>query len=318
MIARPFLFALILGGFSFQAGAQTFLLTGELDDDGAPADGLFAFDFALLNDADAVIWSEQQPSVVVAQGSFAVDVGAATPLPSVAPLSARLQVTVGEDVLPPFPLARFLSVNRAARAQRALTSPRTVALAGVTEGEVVTRTDLATAGSALVPFTNVSGLGDDVRDGDDGVDVTNPVDGLALGGGALSVASVNGDRFGANTIDGGRLPDSSLAASKLGQGVVTGAKVGSDLTRGDLAADITLAEIAGQDIFRVVSVGCEDLVNKLSTQPTCATTICTFQSSINGQPVTLVGRRACGDATACSSFNPTACTNSLIGKLVAP
>lgn len=315
---RSLLAFLLLMACSGGLQAQTFLLSGGLDDNGVPADGLFAFEFALLSQDDDVLWTESQPSVVVATGFFAVEVGAATPLPATAPPNARLQVTVGEDVLPAFPLARFLRANQVALAGRVPSAPVTDDLNGIAAAEVVTRTALATAGGAIVPFDSLSGIDESVRDGDDGVDVTNPIDGLALGNGTLSVVSVTGDRFAANSINGGRIPDGTLAASKVAANAVTGAKVGNDLTRADLSADIGEAQVAGIDVFQVSANGCVELDNKLSTAATCPTQTCTFQSQINGQPVTLVGRRSCADAEACSSFNPTACPNTRVGKLVAP
>jgi hypothetical protein len=301
-----------LAGTSARAG--TFLLTGGLDDGGVPASGVLSFELALIDDADVVLWQEQQENVVVVAGVFAVDVGAAQPLPPGLPATARLRVTIEGDALPAFPLTRLGLVDRASTADRSSIVRTAGRVAGVTAGEVVRVSDVAVGGGPTAPFAAVTGLPDGVANGDDGTDVQAAVAGLSLVGRELSVASsISGDRFAAGVISGGRFVNDTVPTQRVAAGAVTGVKVAGDLTRTNLAGDIGEAQVAGRSVF-TNAAGCAG--GGITTASTCAAESCLTGAIVNGLPV--IGRRPCDGSDACSNANPTTCSNARVGRLVAP
>lgn len=297
------------------ASANTFLLTGALDDGAAPANGLFTFQLAIVGANDAVLWQEQQDNVVVADGVFAIDVGAATALPASVPAPARLRVTIDDDELPAFPLTSLVQADRVSLADQANTSPTATRIGDVTAAAAVRTSALAAAGGPTAPFSAVSGLPAGVADGDQGTDVTSAGAGLTLGDRTLSVVTpTTADRFATGAIAGNRFGTGVITDTKVANNAVTGARVGADLTRADLTAVVGEAQIAGRAIFSATATGC-DGAPFLSTGATCATTACTATSLMTGLPVP--GHLSC-DASNCGQFNPTTCNNTRLGVLVAP
>jgi len=295
------------------AGANTFLLTGALDDGAAPANGLFTFELAIVGANDAVLWQEQQNNVVVADGVFAIDVGAATALPASVPAPARLRVTIDDDELPAFSLTSLVQADKVSLADQANTSPTAARIGTVVAAAAVRTSALAAAGGPTAPFTAVTGLPAGVADGDQGTDVTAAAAGLTLGDRTLSVVTpTTADRFATGAIAGNRFGAGAITDAKVANNAVTGAKVGADLSRADLATDVGEAQVAGRAIFRATAVGC-DQAPFLSTSSTCAPRTCPITLP-NG--IIVNGRVGC-DGTGCSQFGPT-CNNSRLGVLVAP
>lgn len=295
--------------------ASTFLLTGALDDGAAVADGLFTFDFAILAADDQVAWSERQENVIVTTGVFAVDVGAATPLPPGLPATARLRVTIDDDVLPAFPLTDLLVATHVTHADVAVRAATADQMGDVTAATAVRVAALAAADGPTAPFAAVT-TSADVKDGDDGVDVLSAGAGLTLGDRRLSVVSPTaGDRFAAGSIDGARFAAGTVASGKLATSSVTGVKVGTNLVRSTLQADPGEAQIAGRDLFEASSTGCVQV--GLTTLSVCNTETCDTGQR-NGFGVPILGRRACVDDGSCSIVNPSTCANTRVGLLVAP
>jgi hypothetical protein len=295
------------------AHANTFLLTGALDDGAAPANGLFTFELAMVGADDAVLWAEQQDNVVVVDGVFAIDVGAAIPLPAGVPAPARLRVSIEGDELPAFLLTSLVQADRVSVADQAATSPTATQMGTVTAANAVRTSALATAGGPTAPFAAVSGLPAGVADGDQGTDVTSAGAGLTLGDRTLSVVTPTAaDRFAAGAIAGTRFGTGAITDAKVATNAVTGAKVGADLSRADLSAVVGEAKVAGKAIFSATAAGC-DGTPFLSTRSSCDTRTCPFTLP-NG--IEINGRVGC-DGTGCGQF-ATTCVNSRLGVLVTP
>ncbi len=288
--------------------AQTFLLTGELDDGDSPASGVFTVQFELLNEAGTVVWSETQAAVVVVGGVFAVDVGALEVLPADVSAAATLQVTVNEDRLAPFPLTRLVSAERTDLARVADSANDAAALDGHPLAELVQRAAVAVAGGPVVPFASISQVPADIADGDQGVDVRSAGNGLAFANRTLSLASVSGTRFAVGAIAGTQL--GGIDGTRIAPAAVTGAKVGADLTQADLSQGIRNQQVSGKALFRVSAANCKQAADSLMTRSTCDAQTCVVPNQI------LAGRVGCNDST-CSLFNPSTCTNASAFFLVA-
>lgn len=281
---------LLVALLSTAASAQTFPFAGALDDGDGVADGLFTFELALLAPDASVLWTEQQANVVVVDGIFALDVGASTPLPTTIPGRARLSITVDGDALPPVPLARFLTVTRAALAATADTAVSANSLAGRAPADVATREALAASGGPPVAFANITGLATTVADGDQGTDVTSTSADFAISGPALSVATVNGSRLAANSVTAANI--TAVGTNSVADGAVTGAKVlDGTMTRSRFDAGMGAREIKTKRIF-VRPGGC-DQPGDLTEASTCLPRSCTPSGGGNG-------RMRC-DGTACES-----------------
>jgi hypothetical protein len=308
----------LMGLLAMPAQANTFLLTGSLADGDAPADGLFTFELSIFGRVDPTVevWTETQQNVVVVDGVFAIDVGAVEPLPASLDDRGFLQVTIDGDVLEGLPLPAVVRVEQAAVAQASDGVAQTAeTLDGVGPDDVVRRSALAAPGGPGFPFSAITGLPAGVADGDDGVDVTVAGQGLTLGDRRLSVVvGINGDRFASGAIAGSRFAAGAITDVKVANNAVTGAKVGADLTRADLAAAPGEAQIAGRALFNASAAGCDQ--RGFTTNATCPARVCTAGTNpVNGLPIN--GRVGC-DGTGCAQFNPTTCTNTRIGLLVAP
>lgn len=304
-------------GLARPAHADTFLFTGALLDGDAPADGLFTFELAIFGRVEptTLLWSEVQQNVVVVDGVFAIDVGAIDPVPASLDDRGFLEVTIDGDVLERLPLLSVVRVEEANVAQSSdAIAPTADSVGGVGPDEAVRRSVLAAPGGPGFPFSAITGLPAGVADGDDGVDVTTAGQGLTLGSRRLSVVvGINGDRFQSGAIAGGRFAAGAITDGKVANNAVTGAKVGGDLTRADLAAAAGEAQVAGRVLFNATADGCDE--QGFTVNPTCPARTCTATSPISGLPVQ--GRFSC-DGTNCAQLNPTTCTNTRIGLLVAP
>ncbi len=307
----------VLSLASVPASAQTFLLTGAIDDGGAPASGILTFALELRDDDGSALWQETQANVVVIEGAFALDVGAAEPLPSAIPATATLTVIIEDDELDPLPLATLLRAARAARAPSADTSPTTRQLGTVGPDDVVTREALATAGGATVPVSGVADMPADVLDGDNGAVVSSAGTELDLEpDGTLALeALVSGVALAGNSVV--QFGSGSIQSAKVAANAITGAKVAANaLTRADLAADIGVSQVSTTRIFRVNTTSCSEPDDTLTTQATCAALLCdTGNVGPGGFPV--FGRLSCSDGT-CGGLNASTCANSDAGFLVAP
>jgi hypothetical protein len=306
--ASCFFFAFLL--LAPAAAANTFLLTGALDDGAAPANGLFTFELAIVGADDAVLWQEQQDNVVVADGVFAIDVGAASALPASVPAPARLRVTIDEDELPAFPLTSLVQADRVSLADQANTSATATRIGVVAAADAVRTSALAAAGGPTAPFTAVTGLPTGVADGDQGTDVTSAGSGLTLGDRRLSVVSpTSADRFVTGAIDGSRFGGGTITDAKVALNAVTGAKFPNlNLRRTRFTANPGEAQMAGRDVFADAN-GCVTS-SGLTTRSSCASRSCTDQFGVSG-------RVGC-DGTGCARLNPTTCSNLSLGVLVAP
>jgi len=275
---------------SATASAQTFPFAGALDDGDRVADGLFTFELALLGPDASVLWTEEQANVVVVDGVFALDVGASTPLPATIPGRARLAITVDGDALPPVPLARLLSVTRAAVAATAETSASTNRLADRAPDEVATREALANGGGPPLAFANITGLASTVADGDQGTDVTSTSTDFAISGPALSIATVNGSRLAPGSVTAANI--SAVGTASVADGAVTGEKVlDGTMTRSRFDAGMGAREIKTTRIF-VRPAGC-DQGGDLTEASSCLRRSCTPSGGGNG-------RVRC-DGTVCES-----------------
>jgi hypothetical protein len=310
-----FAYFLVVALASEPVWAQSFLLTGELDDGDAPASGLFTFDLSIEDDADPpnVLWRESQPNIVVVAGVFAVEVGVHEPLTGDFDARAVLRVTIDGDVLPPIPLASFARVTRAAIADVADTAPSADRLGELAPSDAVRRSALAAPGGPTFPFAAITGLPSGVQNGDDGTDVVAAGQGLSISDRRLSVSVVNGNRFLPGAIAGGAFPTGSIEGTKLADGTVTGTKVASDLRRADLAAAVGEAQVAGRVIFQITAPGCVE--TGLSTRSTCTARPCDTPHPFIG--VVVQGATGC-DGTGCGLLNPTTCANNRLGLLVTP
>jgi hypothetical protein len=297
------------------ASAQTFLLSGALDDaDGPVAAGPLPFVLQLVED-DAVLWAEEQPAVDVVGGVFVVDVGSATPLPSLVPARARLRITVDGDELPLVPLAQ---VARSARASRAATTARAAEaerLQGHAAADFVGPDALATPGVPFVGFDHVTGVPAALANGDDGPVVTGTAGGVVLrADGTLALENVPGDRLGVDSINGGHLLTGSVGTRQVADGTVEGSHFnGRQLTRGELDADLTTREVRTRQVYRVDDIACTAALGTLTTQPDCAPTPCTPVLNAPGQ-------LACGTGN-CGlpiGFPRPRCANTPVGHLVRP
>jgi hypothetical protein len=297
------------------ASANTFLLTGVVEADGAPvSSGPLPFVFSLVDGA-TVLWSEEQPAVDVVDGVFVVDVGAANPLPPSTPAGVRLRIVVDGDELSTVPLARLASATRAARAATAPTAPTTTQLQQRSADAYARADALALPGGAAVAFGNVTGVPADLADGDDGTVVSGTGGGVVLGADhTLGLQDVPGDRLADGSVTGARLPAGAVGAREVADGVVTGALVvDGTLTRSKLAADLTEREVRTKAVFRVVDVACEDELGTLTTKSTCSPSSC----KALGQPDKVL---ACGSTTTCTSviLGLPSCANTAVGALVQP
>ncbi len=263
---------------STSAAAQTFPFAGALDDGDRPADGLFTFELSLLGPADVVLWSEEQVNVVVADGVFAIDVGANTPLPPTIVGTARLAVTIDGDALPPVPLARMVAANRVARATASTTASTTSLLGGRSAADVVTRESLIAVGGQPVAFANITGVPASVLDGDQGTDVTATSVDFAISARTLSLATVNGSRLAQSAVNG---MSGTLNSGQVADGAVTGAKVADgSLGRAQLEADLTAREVKTANVF-LVPAGCE-FPGRFTTASSCLRRSCTTPSNQPG------------------------------------
>jgi hypothetical protein len=285
--------------------AQSFLLTGDLDDGTAPADGLFTFDLAIEDVADPprVRWRESQPNVVVVDGAFAVEVGANEPLAGAFDARSVLRVTIDGDVLEPLPLATLVRVARAAVAEVAETAPTASRLGSLTADQAVRRSALATPGGARIPWTAVT-VPIGVADGDDATEVVAAGQGLSFSDRHLRVVAVSGDRFQAGAVSGSAFLDGSIDESRVADGAVTGATVSSSsLRRADLVEDVGERQVNGTPVYQVTAAGC--IETGLSARATCGARTCAG------------GFMRC-DNRSCDEGNPATCPNEYLGLLVAP
>jgi hypothetical protein len=309
--------ALILVSSS-SALAQTFLLTGTLDEDGEPASGVFTLTLSILDDEDDVVWTEELSGVVVVDGNYAVDVGALEPLPLTVPAGAQMQVTVDGDALEPFPLGSLVRVSRAARAGQVASAPTADLLAGAAAGAVLTRTALATPGQAVVPFSALSGVPADIADGDQGTVISGAGVGLTFSEqGQLAVGDVPGDRFADDALSGDAFAGNSIPVDRIQNASISGAKVGGDLNRLSFqpapnSLRLAAAKVAGTSLFLQPHAGCALEPGSLVTAATCTTVSCTT----GDPPFQLVRRRSC--AGVCGQTSSSTCTNTPVGTLVAP
>ena len=253
--------------------AQSFLLAGHLDDGDAPASGSFAVSLALTDGADT-LWTEEQTGVIVVDGVFAIDVGAAEPLPLSVPGRARLTVVIDGDALPPMPLSRLLRADRAVRADLADAADSADVVAGVDAAGAVTVSGLLLAGEAPVPFSALTGVPAGVADGDQGTDVTPAVgSGISLTSRTLAIQSVNGSRFATGALAGSSLASSSITGAEIANGAVTGAKIADGtMPPNRLTGRFTEREVKGRVVFRVTEETCVEPIGTLTTQSTCAPT----------------------------------------------
>ncbi len=312
------IFAVISGLASTPSVAQTFLLTGSLDDGDAPASGLLTFALEIHDTVGVSLWQETQSNVVVVGGVFALDVGAAEPLPPAIPASSTLTITVEDDELEALPLAKLLRVARSARTPVADESPSARRVGGVVADDVVTREALSTPGGASVPVSGVADMPADVLDGDNGAVVVAAGDNVTLSpDGTLALASsIPGSALANNSVN--QFGTGVIQSAKVAVGAVTGAKVAANtLTRSDLSSDITASKVSGISVFRVGTNSCSEPSGTLMTVSSCAALVCdTGQTLPNGVP--LFGRLSCNDSTNCSTFGASTCANTNVGKLVAP
>jgi len=309
------------------ARANTFFFTAELRDGAAAADGVFSVDLRLIDNANATVWSEQQPNVVVADGLLAIDIGSASALPPVVPVDARLVVTVEGDELEPIALAVLARVARARRVASATTAGSTDLLGGVTSSTAARRSLLraADAGST-VHFSNLSGVPADIADGDDGTVIGSASNGVThtAATGALALTSVQGTDFGTQQIPASRFNDNSIDTSRVAAAAVTREKVGTDLDRADFNADVGLAQILSTPLFRVTATSCVDRQGLSGTNPIDAGILMTTstciaeQCAIPGDPFGRLGRRSCTDFSNCQLINPSTCANVGVGSVVTP
>ncbi len=180
--------ALFLLLVSTSASAQTFLFSGHLDDGDQPANGSFTVGLA-IKDGDTVLWDEEQPSVVVVDGNFAIDVGAVEPLDVAPPATARLVVTIDGDELPPAPLGRLAVAFNVGVAAEVSNASDADVVGDVTIDEALRVGDLASGGVAY-PFAAITGVPADLADGDNGQDLTLAANsGLTLQSRTLSLGT---------------------------------------------------------------------------------------------------------------------------------
>lgn len=296
--------------------AQSFTLTGFLDDGAVAAEGLFTFAFA-LRDADTTLWSEEQSGVVVVDGVFAVDVGSAVPLPRAVPSGARLFVTIDGDELPPVSLARLARAARATTTVDADTATNTARLNGLSSSSFVTADALARPGGAAVPFAVLADVSGDLADGDNGTVVTATSDGVVLVDGVLSLSAVPGDRLAARSVTSATIPDGTVQSRHVVDGSIGTLQVAAgNILRATLAGDVTDREVRSTPVFRVDAVGCPVERGFLTRSSTCVPTACTAVIVINGFDTLVSGRTRC-DGTGCIAGTPT-CPNTPLGSLVRP
>lgn len=294
------------------AAANTFLLTGVVEDAAGPVPaGPLPFVFALV-DGPTALWTEEQPAVDVVDGVFVVDVGSANPLPLAVPAGVTLRIVVDGDELPSIPLARLGSANHAARAATAPTATTTNELQQHPAADFVRIDALAAAGAAAVAFSNVTGVPADLADGDDGTVVTSTGGGIVRGeNGALGLQDMPGDRFADGSITGNRLPAGSVGPRVVADGTVTGGHVADGALTADDIADVTERELRTTPVYRVDAVGCEAALGTMTTASTCAPSLCN-DVLINDK------RLQCGNASSCKSPLNTTCPNTPVGALVLP
>ena len=292
--------------------AQTFAFAGHLDDGDRPADGLFTFELSLLNDADVVLWSEQQDNVIVAAGVFALEVGASTPLPASLPGRARLAIVVDDDALAPMPLAQLLSVTRAVRATTATSATSATSVGGVTAAAAATREALSAAGGPPVAFGNVTGVPATVLDGDSGVDVTSTSADLSISARTLNIATVAGTRLATGAVDGAGTGAGSTTSAVVADGAVTGAKIADGtLTRSRISGALGVRELKTAEVF-IIDPACNQ-AGELTTTKTCSGRGC------DRGPLFGAGRLVCGQAQLCGpTGNGSNCGSNTpaIGELV--
>jgi hypothetical protein len=282
------------------ANANTFPFAAVIEDADGPVDGLVSIELRLV-DNTTVLWTETQPAVVVVDGVLAVDVGAASALPTEVPTEAELVLVVDGDELSALPLARLFAAQAAVHAQRVASAASATSLNGVTAADVATRTALGAAAGPPVAFGNISGVAAAIADGDQGTDATAGAD-FAISARTLSIATVNGARLATASVDGSRLVSGSVTAAKVADGTISAADVADGtLTRARLAADVTVTEAKTVTIFQL-PVGCG---SELSTQQTCRTPGC-------GN----LGLRTSCDGLQCNLLNGATCSGTAIGKLV--
>lgn len=307
---RTFVTACLIGlGLASQASAQTFLVSGHLDDGDAPADGVFTVDLA-IDDGDTPIWSETQPGVIVVDGFFAVDAGAVTPLDVSPPATATLTVTIDGDALPKTPLSRLLRATRVDRAITATTAATTAAVGSVTEATAVTAAKLSTSGAAPLPFSALQRVPAGVSDGDTGRDITALANGgLTLTARTLALGNVDGSKLATGSVTRTQLP-TTISGTQIAAGAITGAKVKDGTLTGANVTGITDTEVAGTPIFEITALNCNGAVRSLTTASTCPRFACT---DVGGA----AGREGCDDPSVCETgaLVISFCFNTRLGVL---
>lgn len=308
---NKFFFACVALLTSSTASAQTFLISGQLDDGDAPANGSFVVDLAIV-DGDVELWSEQQTGVVVVDGVFAIDVGAVEPITIDFGVGAALAITIDGDALPPLRLARLQRTAVAQRAAEADHAPNAEHAGAVTEANAATRARLATVGGVSVPFTSITGLPANVVDGDSGLDLAVPVagnPGVTLTNRTLALDTIDGAKLGVGSVQSGRLGGNAVSGNKIVDGAITGAKVQDGTLVGtNLAVDVTADKVATRAIFEVTVTNCAGLpAGALELTSSCAPPSCGVGNIQN---------EGC-NSTVCQPSR-VICANRPIGFVVLP
>lgn len=293
---------------SSSASAQTFLFAGHLDDGGAPASGSFTVDLAIVDD-DGVIWSEQQSGVVVIDGNFAIDVGAAEPIDITVQRSHRLRITIEGDELPLAPLPFVDLARQVDTAEETGLASSAARIGGVTEDEAVTFARLTEPGQSVIPFTAITPVPAGVADGDDGADLS--VDStLTLSARTLSFNKVTGAKLAAGAVNSGRIADGAIGSVNVVDGAVTSQKVkNGSLTRADLAGDVEAAAVATIPVFLVTATNCKVSAGSLMTTATCQTPDCDLGGGLPGE-------EDCDTPGSCLIGSLVTCNNTPMGSLV--
>jgi hypothetical protein len=287
---------------SSAAMAQTFPFAGVLETADGPVDGLVDIQLSIVDSADASLWTETQSGVVVVDGVFAIDVGAATALPPSLPASAQLALTIDDDALRPIPLARLIQASGAVTAARATSAATANTLAGVGAADVATRSALAGPGGPAVSFANIAGVQASVLDGDQGTEVRETSGDLSVSQRRLDLANVSGTRLASGSVNGSRLVAGS---AQVADNAITTAKLADrGMTRSNFAEAVTAREVKTVAIFVQQHAACGSGFTTGACVPaTCA-----------------AGKQTECDGTGCSSPAPLAlrqCLNTTkVGELV--
>jgi hypothetical protein len=292
------------------AQAQTISFSGFVDDEGATAEGLFDFSFALKEENGAVVWSEEQPATIVTGGVFAVDLGVHEPLPLALPATAELVVTIDGDELPPVALARLARVARAHHAPLVGEADLADDLGGLASSAYVASGVLGRPGGPPVSFSQLTDVPSGLVDEDNGLVVEDTDDGLLLVQGELSLADVAGDRLAPGSLTGDAVQSDSLASAQVKDGTLTSTHVvDGSLTRAVLSSPLTRSSVSTEAVFRVTAAGCSaEQQGLLTTKEGCTTDAC------NLLPGGAVGQWNCA-RTSCVVVQEK-CFNEFVGRLV--